>query len=181
MRSLKNRNVLSYAMFPSIGSCQDSANEKSESDSKKKKINKNRKYSVSWMKNRKIAKLLSFKRRFLSRIRRKNSIVDDRPGGNQNRGGIYSILLTRILKGCACHSRLLWFGGKAFVIRPIAFILYINENQRRSVLPILHTSRATLHVLNRGWRCVRSNLVYTYTTHTKKKLFKMIDDLMKFH
>lgn len=97
MRSLKNRNVLSYAMFPSIGSCQDSANEKSESDSKKKKINKNRKYSVSWMKNRKIAKLLSFKRRFLSRIRRKNSIVDDRLEGNQNRGGIYSILLTRIL------------------------------------------------------------------------------------
>ena len=98
MRSLKNRNVLSYAMFPSIGSCQDSANEKSESDSKKKKINKNRKYSVSWMKNRKIAKLLSFKRRFLSRIRRKNSIVDDRLEGNQNRGGIYSILLTRILR-----------------------------------------------------------------------------------
>lgn len=169
MRSLKNRNVLSYAMFPSIGSCQDSANEKSESDSKKKKINKNRKYSVSWMKNRKIAKLLSFKRRFLSRIRRKNSIVDDRLEGNQNRGGIYSILLTRILKGCACHSRLLRFGGEAFVIRPIAFILYINGGS--AAFGVAYSTHVTCNTARtKPWMEMRAveSRVHVYHTHKKK-------------
>lgn len=126
------------------------------------------------MKNRKIAKLLSFKRRFLSRIRRKNSIVDDRLEGNQNRGGIYSILLTRILKGCACHSRLLRFGGEAFVIRPADRVYFIYK-RGSAAFGVAYSTHVTCNTARtKPWMEMRAveSRVHVYHTHKKKNYLR---------